>query len=359
MNRMHVRWLAGAVLVISTAGVVHAIDWVCPYCHQTFHFDPRDTAYMESWKQMHISQVHSGSPGGAATMPFGGANPFDSLFQPIGQALANALFGNPQQQAIDEAHVRQRRAQQAAAARLEEERAAREAQLAAEQRQREFAESKARILGQMKGVDGRTFDGTAAETTELRVKEVGDIFGTRAVKPAGTSEAAGSLQLKTIDFTPNVPPVGPEVETRASIADREQMKQKILAYQALLDRGQRQLADFHAAETQVKAAETRLAAAREAVSEARQKKAALETTPPAPGAPPAPDLDDALAALAKAEQATADADRALAEAKGRQSNIETQMRETLQTLAQTPRPPGWVDQAPSTPAPPATMPPDR
>ena len=351
--------LLGIALLLVAVVTVFAIDWTCPYCHQTFHFDPRDGAYMENWKQLHLNQVHGGNKSANAPSPYGGVNPFDGVFQPIGQALAKALFGDPQQRALDEARVRQRREQLAAATRLEQERQARDAQLAAEERQRQFAEDKARILGQMRGFDGRAFDGASTQTAELRVKETDDIFGTKTVKPADSGVTVGGMELKSIDFKPNVPPAGPEKETAESKAERERVRQQILAYQTLVDRGRKQLEDFRAGAQLVQGAETQLAAARKAEVEARQAKAALESPPPGSAPPAAGAVEDALAALAKAEQASADADRALADAKNRQAGIEKQMQETLQTLAQTPRPPDWVDQPPVAPQPPTVVPPDR
>ncbi len=153
------------------------------------------------------------------------------MFNEIGNALAHAIWGNPQQRAMEQARQAELQRQQEQARQSEQARLAEEARLAGFRRRQEFQDAKVRMLGLMKGLPDSGFAGAANDLPVLRVKEVDDIFGTgsRTLKPAGTDEpgiAVAGMKLKEINFDQPIPPAGPAVETAESIAMHQGVREK-------------------------------------------------------------------------------------------------------------------------------------
>jgi hypothetical protein len=152
-----------------------ADSWICPICHQTFNFDPRDSSYKASWTQMHMAAHGSGSIGYSGNSAVQSMAPLvQGVFNMIGQSMANAIMSRQiQQQQMLELR------------RQEELRLAEEMRRAAEERRRREEEMHRRLMAELKPLD---------MGGELSSKGLDDLGGSLTLKglddnlrPAGTS----------------------------------------------------------------------------------------------------------------------------------------------------------------------------
>jgi hypothetical protein len=171
-----------ALLLILSSTVARADDWTCPVCHQTFHFDPRDSAHKAAWIQIHLAAHGSASTSSSNPVVQGLTPGLNNFFNSIGQAMAQRIFGNPQQQQQQQQQLQQLQAQEAA--RLAEE----QRQRAAE-RMRQQQELHQRLLANLKPLEGtggnlvaKSLDG-ASPSGQLAPKGLDDT----ALAPKGTS----------------------------------------------------------------------------------------------------------------------------------------------------------------------------
>ena len=126
---------------------------------------------------------------------YGGTNPFDNLFAPLGEALGKQMecLFNPN----CEANVQQRQQQELQQQRLMEiQRQQQELRRQeAERRQTEFEEKKGKLLGQMKGQTGSLGSRDLTGLPELKVREEADVFGTKSLKPRDLSSPTQTASL--------------------------------------------------------------------------------------------------------------------------------------------------------------------
>ena len=139
------------------------------------------------------------SSGGGSSGYYGGTNPFNNLFAPLGEALGKQMecILNPN----CEANVRQRQQQQLQ--QQQQQQQLREMQRQQEElrrqeaarRQTEFEEKKGKLLGQMKGQTGALGGRDLTGLPELKVREEVDVFGTKSLKPRDLSSPTQAASL--------------------------------------------------------------------------------------------------------------------------------------------------------------------
>ncbi|MFH1093709.1 MAG: hypothetical protein V1739_06115 [Candidatus Omnitrophota bacterium] len=132
-------WIILASSVLSIAG---SLSWYCDKCGQTFQFDPRDSAYRDSFAQSHMAS-HGSSGGQSSSYPdqaaIGLMHQFISGYQ---QGVEQQRQQQLQQQQLMQQLMEKQRIQE------EKERIQRENE---QRRQQEFQQNKNELLDQLSG----------------------------------------------------------------------------------------------------------------------------------------------------------------------------------------------------------------
>ncbi|HVO85362.1 MAG TPA: hypothetical protein VMU60_13130 [Syntrophobacteria bacterium] len=371
-----------------------SLEWTCPVCKNTFQFDPRDPSYRDSFIQRHMATVH-GSSGQGVSYPggYGGGDPslylMQQFFQGFGAELGRQMETMLNPQGPDNAPQRQMEAERER--QLEEERL----KLQGEQRQREWEETKAKLLRDLRGPKTGTLQPRAIDgRPELEVREVDDVFGTKTLKPrdvaataatatSGSSasawksancaafllkkanQAAFDNRFQEAAFLSNEAAdlmsgarKSPQVEcpggdgapsfaagpTAQSLAEEERMKKQAIFYSRLYSRAAQQLGEYRDLLGSVKQKDEKLEDAKAHLEEARAKKDELEALKQQQSTSVSENaMAEALAALREAEAARDACEKDLRQSLEVKAKLEKGMTETRTMFTRAKEQPEEID----------------